>query len=163
PQKFHSKSEMTGLAFTPVRRSSLAEELASCGTERARSADPSTLLPVQARGPPSTALCRYQSRDPCKKGIQIPSNMQKRRILVVDDHPLLRAGLIQFIERQEDMICCGEADSAATTQGAVANQKPDLVLLDLRLRSEDGLELIKSLKARFPKLPVLIISQCDEL
>ena len=89
--------------------------------------------------------------------------MQKRRILVVDDHPLLRAGLIQFIERQEDMICCGEADSAATTQSAVANQKPDLVLLDFRLRSEDGLELIKSLKARFPKLPVLIISQCDEL
>jgi len=89
--------------------------------------------------------------------------MQKRRILVVDDHPLLRAGLIQFIERQKDMICSGEADSAATTQSAVANQKPDLVLLDLRLRSEDGLELIKSLKARFPKLPILIISQCDEL
>jgi len=89
--------------------------------------------------------------------------MQKRRILVVDDHPLLRAGLIQFIDRQRDMTCCGEADSGATTQDAVVRQKPDLLLLDLRLRSEDGLELIKSLKARFPKLLILVISQCDEM
>ena len=88
--------------------------------------------------------------------------MQKKRVLVVDDHPLLRAGLIQFIDRQEDLICCGEADSAASTQSAVPSCKPDLVLLDLRLRSEDGLELIKSLKSQFPELLILVLSQRDE-
>ncbi|MBI4660410.1 MAG: response regulator transcription factor [Verrucomicrobia bacterium] len=89
--------------------------------------------------------------------------MQKQRILIVDDHPLLRAGLIQFIDRQKDMICCGEADGAASTQNAVLAYKPDLVLLDLRLRGEDGLELIKSLKSQHPKLLILVISQCDEM
>jgi DNA-binding NarL/FixJ family response regulator len=89
--------------------------------------------------------------------------MQKKRILVVDDHPLLRAGLIQFIDRQKDMACCGEADSAASTQSAILCERPDLVLLDLRLRGEDGLEFIKSLKAQFPKLLILVISQCDEM
>jgi DNA-binding NarL/FixJ family response regulator len=88
--------------------------------------------------------------------------MPPKRILVVDDHPLLRAGLIQFISRHQDLVCCGEADSAATTHIAIADRKPDLLLLDLRLRDEDGLELLKSLKARFPDLRILVISQCDE-
>jgi DNA-binding NarL/FixJ family response regulator len=89
--------------------------------------------------------------------------MLKKCILVVDDHPLLRAGLIQFIDRQMDMTCRGEADSAASCQSAVQSLKPDLVLLDLRLRDEDGLELIKSLKSQYPKLLILVISQCDEM
>ncbi len=84
------------------------------------------------------------------------------RVMVVDDHPLVREGLQAMISRQPDLICCGEADSAAGTQEAIESCKPDLLLLDLRLRSDDGLELVKALIARFPSLRILVISQFDE-
>ena len=85
----------------------------------------------------------------------------KTRILVVDDHPMMRASLIHLIEQQDDLICCGEAGSVAETQTVVAKQKPDLAILDLRLKNADGLELIKSLKAQFPELKILVMSQCE--
>jgi DNA-binding NarL/FixJ family response regulator len=87
---------------------------------------------------------------------------RKARILVVDDHPFLREGIIQFVNRQDDMIVCGEADSAANTYQGVEKNKPDLLLLDLRLGQADGIELIKGLKAFHSELPILVISQHDE-
>ena len=87
----------------------------------------------------------------------------KHRVLVVDDHPLLREGVIQLINRQADLACCGEADSVATARQTIAAAQPDLVLLDLRLGDGDGLDLIKSLKAQFADLRILVLSQCDEL
>jgi DNA-binding NarL/FixJ family response regulator len=92
----------------------------------------------------------------------IPKTSGSKRILIADDHPLVREGLIRLINRQPDLDCCGETDSAAATQKAVDTLRPDLLVLDLRLGSGDGLELIKSLKARFPDLLILIISQHDE-
>src|SRR2546423_5747138 len=85
----------------------------------------------------------------------------KTRILVVDDHPVMREGLIRLIGSQRDLICCGEAGTAAEAQTAVSAQKPDLVILDLRLKGGDGLELIKSLKSQFPELRILILSQYE--
>ena len=86
----------------------------------------------------------------------------KRRILVADDHPLFREGLVQLINRERDLSCCGETGTVAATQTAVARLKPDLLVLDLRLKDGDGLELIKSLNARFPDLLVLVLSEHDE-
>ncbi len=86
----------------------------------------------------------------------------KARILVADDHPLFREGVIQLVNRQADMACCAECTDGAGTTLAVSEHAPDLLLLDLRLGQEDGLELIKSLKARFPTLAILIVSQFDE-
>ena len=86
----------------------------------------------------------------------------KARILVVDDHPLFREGLVQFINRQSDLVCCGEADSAASALQGVQAHKPDLMLLDLRLRHDSGLGLIKILRAKFPGVRILVISQQDE-
>jgi DNA-binding NarL/FixJ family response regulator len=86
---------------------------------------------------------------------------QKSRILVVDDHPVVRGGLIRLIDQQSDLVCCGEAAAASEVQTAVAKLEPDLVILDLRLKGADGLELIKSLKSQFPALPILILSQYD--
>jgi len=88
--------------------------------------------------------------------------MPRKRILIADDHPLLREGLMQFINRQENLLCCAEADSGASTYSAVQQHRPDLLLLDLRLRGEDGLELIKFLKSQFAELLILVISQGDE-
>ncbi len=89
------------------------------------------------------------------------SEFAKASILIVDDHPMMRAGLIQLIGMQHDLICCGEADTVADAQVAVAKYKPDLVILDLRLKSGDGLELIKSLKAQYADLRILILSQYE--
>src|SRR5438874_8378514 len=83
-------------------------------------------------------------------------NASKASVLVVDDHPLFRHGVILLIDRQTDLYCCGEADSVASAQAAVAAKKPRVVLLDLRLGNEDGVELIKALKARFAFLHILV-------
>jgi DNA-binding NarL/FixJ family response regulator len=88
--------------------------------------------------------------------------VMKARILVVDDHPLLREGVVQLISRQADMESCGEAATAAAAIIAIREQQPDLVLLDLRLGQDDGLELIKRLRVEAPKLRILVLSQFDE-
>jgi DNA-binding NarL/FixJ family response regulator len=87
----------------------------------------------------------------------------KARVLLVDDHPLVRDGLMEMINRTGDLTCCGEAGNTTDAQTAVSELKPDLVLLDLRLHNGDGLELVKIFKSLFPSLKVLILSQLDEM
>jgi DNA-binding NarL/FixJ family response regulator len=89
-------------------------------------------------------------------------NERKSRILVVDDHPLLREGVMQLINRQRDLNACAEAESLEAAQAALEKDPPDLILLDLRLGGGDVLEFIKSSRARFPKARILILSQHDE-
>lgn len=74
---------------------------------------------------------------------------------------MMRGGLIQLINLQSDLACCGEAGTVVEAQAAVARLTPDLVLLDLRLKGGDGLELIKSLKSQFAGLRILVFSQYD--
>jgi DNA-binding NarL/FixJ family response regulator len=74
---------------------------------------------------------------------------------------MVREGLVRLISQHRDLACCGEAANVRETMAAVAEQKPDLVILDLRLKGEDGLELIKSLRAQFPDLRILILSQYE--
>jgi len=88
---------------------------------------------------------------------------QAARILVVDDHPLLRDSLIKLICSERDIVCCGEADNVADAKRLVQGAKPDLMLLDLRLKSGDSLDLIKSMKVEQPALKILVISQHDEM
>ena len=88
--------------------------------------------------------------------------MNKTRILVADDHPLVREALTAIISRRGDFICCGEAANTVETQRAVALLKPDLILLDFWLDQGDGLELIKTLKSQSPSLRILVVSQSDE-
>jgi len=87
---------------------------------------------------------------------------KKARILVVDDHPLLREGVMQLINRQRDLSACADAASLIEAQAALEKHTPDLILLDLRLGGGDVLEFIKSSRARFPKVQILILSQHDE-
>jgi DNA-binding NarL/FixJ family response regulator len=96
------------------------------------------------------------------KSLPSKTAAKKRRVLVADDHPLFLEGLVQLINRERDLHCCGGADSVAATQMAVTLLKPDLLVLDLRLKDGDGLELIKTLKGRFPSLRMLVLSQNDE-
>jgi len=90
------------------------------------------------------------------------SNTKRTRLLIVDDHPITRAGLVHLINRQPDMVVCGEAKNAAEALDAVDAGKPDLVLADIALPGKSGLELIKDIKAIHPGLPTLVISMHDE-
>jgi len=86
----------------------------------------------------------------------------RARVLVVDDHPVLRRGVAQIINGERDLVVCGEADSAAATLGAITKFQPDILLLDLRLGAGGGLSLVRDVKAAHPKLPILVLSMHDE-
>jgi DNA-binding NarL/FixJ family response regulator len=80
----------------------------------------------------------------------------------VDDHPLMREGMSQWISRAPGLELCGEASSAAQALSAVEQLKPDLVVADISLGGRDGLELIKDLRALKPSLPVVVLSMHEE-
>ena len=86
----------------------------------------------------------------------------KTRILIVDDHPMMRQGLAQLIGAESDLAVCGEAENAGAALDAIGALKPDLVLADISLPGKNGLELIKDFQAMQPGLPVLVISMHDE-
>jgi DNA-binding NarL/FixJ family response regulator len=87
----------------------------------------------------------------------------KKRILVVDDHPIVRQGLALLINRESDMVVCGEAEEAMGALHVVASAHPDLLILDISLNGPDGLDLLKTIRTTHPTLPVLILSMHDEL
>jgi DNA-binding NarL/FixJ family response regulator len=84
------------------------------------------------------------------------------RILIVDDHPMMREGLRTLISRERDLIVCGEAETAEQALDAVANLKPDLVLADITLPGRNGIELIKDICALQHATLILVISMHDE-
>jgi DNA-binding NarL/FixJ family response regulator len=86
----------------------------------------------------------------------------RKTVLVVDDHPLLRQGLAMLINQQQDMEVCGEVEEAHAALQFIAQNKPDIMILDISLRGPDGLELLKSIRGLYPGLPVLILSMHDE-
>ena len=86
----------------------------------------------------------------------------KKKVFIVDDHPVVRDGLITLIEHEQDLTVCGDADDAAEALKSISTQKPDVVLVDIGLKSSDGIELTKSIKARYPGLPVVVLSIHDE-
>lgn len=92
----------------------------------------------------------------------IDATPERRRILLVDDHPFMRAGLAQLIDRQADMRVCGEAGNPAEALQALASTKPDLVLSDLTMPGRSGLEFIKDLRAAHADLAILVVSMHDE-
>lgn len=87
----------------------------------------------------------------------------RRRILIVDDHPFMRAGLAQLIDKQPGMMVSGEAGDPAAALAALAKGRVDLVLTDITMPGRSGIEFIKDLHAMYPDLPILVISMHDEL
>jgi DNA-binding NarL/FixJ family response regulator len=86
----------------------------------------------------------------------------KAKVFLVDDHPLVREWLTQLIEREEDLVVCGEAEDAPEALQKIEQTRPDIVVADISLKHTHGLELVKDLQARLPALPVLILSMHDE-
>ena len=86
----------------------------------------------------------------------------KRRVFVVDDHPIVRQGLAQLIDAEADLLVCGQGEDAIQALSAIRTAKPDLVLLDISIKDGDGLELLKEIKAFDPGIVVLMLSMHDE-
>jgi len=86
----------------------------------------------------------------------------KRRLFLVEDHPVTREGFAQLINYQPDLEVCGQAGTAAKAITGIEELAPDLAIVDISLTESNGLELIKQLKSRCPSLPVLVLSTHDE-
>jgi len=87
----------------------------------------------------------------------------KSHVVVVEDHPVLCDGLKQLIGGQPDLACVGVADNISDAKTLVEECKPDLIVLDLRLKGGDALDFIKTLRVECPKVKALVLSQYDEL
>ncbi len=90
------------------------------------------------------------------------SDGTKKRILVVDDHPIVRQGLALLINREPDLLVCGEAEEAMGAIHVLASARPDVLIVDISLNGPDGLDLLKNIRTTHPTLPVLILSMHDE-
>ena len=88
--------------------------------------------------------------------------IKKIKIFIVDDHPIVRRGLTQVINQEPDMIVCGEAENSQMTLEALKKGLPDAMIVDLSLKNESGIELIKDIKARYPAVMILVVSMYDE-
>jgi DNA-binding NarL/FixJ family response regulator len=104
---------------------------------------------------------KTRGTDSSAPGSSAPAS-PRRRLLVVDDHPFMRAGLAQLIDRQPDLQVAFEAGSPAEALKLLEKEKPDLVLSDITMPGRSGAEFIKDLHALHPGLPVLVISMHDE-
>ncbi len=82
----------------------------------------------------------------------------RKKVLVVDDHPIVREGLSYLIDEEEDITVCGSAEDIPQAIKAIKNLKPDVVMVDISLENSSGLELIKDIKVQFPGLPILALS-----
>jgi DNA-binding NarL/FixJ family response regulator len=101
-----------------------------------------------AHGPASSAL-RSAERAPA-------------RVLIVDDHPIVRHGLRRMIEAEPDLTVCGEAQDEREARSAIRELEPDIVIVDISLSQGDGLELVRDVHAQRPRLPMLVLSMHDE-
>ena len=85
-----------------------------------------------------------------------------RRVLIVDDHPVVRQGLRYLLESADDLAVCGEAENAMDARTAIDRLQPDVLICDISLREVDGIELVRNLRAHYPQLPILVLSALDE-
>ena len=89
-------------------------------------------------------------------------NPARRRVFLVDDHPLVREWLASMVALEPDLEVCGQAEAAAAALAAVPQARPDLMVVDLSLPRGSGLDLIKTMQAQFPAVRLLVLSMHDE-
>jgi DNA-binding NarL/FixJ family response regulator len=87
---------------------------------------------------------------------------KKSKILLVDDHPLVREWLANLINQQPDLVVCGEAETVQEALDFMKTMTPDLAIVDISLKDSSGLDLIKSMKAAHPNIAVIVLSMHDE-
>ena len=86
----------------------------------------------------------------------------KAKVLLVDDHPIVRQGLGQLINEEPDLAIVAEAEDFPQALAALESSNPDVAIVDISLKDRSGIELIKEIRARKPELPILVLSMHDE-
>jgi len=90
------------------------------------------------------------------------TSARKSRVFIVDDHPLVREGLANLINGQNDLMVCGEAEDSAQAIMGIVKARPDVAMIDISLKDESGLDLIKNLNNQFPRVALIVLSMHDE-
>jgi DNA-binding NarL/FixJ family response regulator len=93
---------------------------------------------------------------------QALSSGAKSRVFVVDDHPIVRQGLALLINREPDLVVCGEAEEAQAALTAIEALRPDILVVDISLQGPDGIDLVKTIRTKYAGMPVLVLSMHDE-
>jgi DNA-binding NarL/FixJ family response regulator len=93
--------------------------------------------------------------------VQSRAESLKRRVFVIEDHELMRRSIVEALEREPDLAVCGQAEDAEEALAAIGSLHPDIVLTDIQLKSSSGLDLIKTLHAQSPALPVVATTMFD--
>jgi len=93
---------------------------------------------------------------------RIQADKSKTKIVIVDDHPIVRQGLAELINHEQELTVCGHAEDAHEALAIIKESEPDMVIVDISLKETSGMELIKDIKAQYPNLPVLALSMHDE-
>lgn len=83
-------------------------------------------------------------------------------VLIIDDHPILRRGLTLIINQEEDLNVCGEAEDSQSAMDAIEQTHPDIALVDISLKDINGIDLVKQILKRWPRLPILVLSRHPE-
>jgi DNA-binding NarL/FixJ family response regulator len=104
------------------------------------------------------SVAKIPGRVPCPSSGVSP----QRRVLIVDDHPIVRQGLRRMIEPEPDLVVCGEVQTEREARAAIRTLAPDVVIVDISLGQGDGLELVRDVHAQQPELPMLVLSMHDE-
>ena len=86
----------------------------------------------------------------------------KSKIMIIDDHPIFRKGLAQLINEEDDMAVCAEAETVFDAQKMIAKTRPDMLIVDISLKDASWLELVKYMRERNVKIPVLVLSMHEE-
>ena len=123
------------------------------------SSNPGPLPRPPAGGAPDVAR---NSGDPADAA-EAPAPAGRRyRVFLVEDHPIVREGLTQLVNEEKDLVTCGAAGDAGTALREIERTAADVAVVDLLLGDDDGLELVRTLKAKFPHLPTLVLSMYKE-
>jgi len=91
--------------------------------------------------------------------MQLP---EKRKVLIIDDHPIVRDGLKQCLDQEDDLVVCGMLEDERSALQTIGETRPDLVIVDLALKDSSGINVLKEIKATFPDLYCLVLSMHDE-
>ncbi len=102
------------------------------------------------------------TRSPPPSSGTVAGKRRARRVLIVDDHPIVRQGLRRIMESEEDLVVCGEAETARDARTAIKELNPDVMIADISLKQGDGIELVRDVRAHHPHLPILVLSMHDE-
>ena len=97
-----------------------------------------------------------------KTNIKPAAAKTRKRILIMDDHPITRQGLSQLLSREADLVVCAEVDNAEQAFAAIKSRRPDLILTDLTLPGKSGLDFIREMKTLHPGVKTLVLSMHDE-